>query len=751
MTRFLIFFLAALFVINPISAQRKPTQQLNLGEYLGRYNSRIDSTFSFIVKNDKDKLILQIVGQGETTLRNIGKDKFIPDRVRPKTIVEFVRDDTGKPIQLKWIQPLPTTGMIRITLPDIDSTARLSTHEYSKYIGNYQLSANRSRGAKVRIENNRLTIQFGSEGKLFLKHESNNRFVIEDDGMRITFDFVSNTVGKIDHINFARTGGVVFVKSNKNIASAPEVIYGFNRTSGFTRADTLRGKLSPLRSCYDVLFYDLNVSVHPESKILTGSNTIRFKAIEAFDQMQVDLFSNIRIEKISFREQPLSFTREYNAVFIHFPKKLEPATTNEITIVFSGKPQRPDGATLAGGIFWLQDKEGTDWIETVTQGSGASLWWPCKDHLSDKPDSMHLRVAVPKGLTDISNGVLRKKSELSNGQTQFDWFVSYPISTYCVVMNIGSYIHLSDQLVRNHDTLKLHYYSKPYDIAQAKRLFKKVRPMLSVFEKYFGRYPFGRDGFTVMESIYPMEHQSAVTFGSLFNPFNSDKYDSVDILRTMWHESAHEWWGNNITVKDYADLWIHEAFATYAEVLAYKELNGEQAVKEYLKDQTPDNKEPIIGKYDVNDFRLGDMYSKGVLMLYTLQNVINNDRLWFDLLRDIQTHFAFQTFSTNDLVDYINRKTKTDFTHFFNQYLNYSSIPELQVKFEKHGRETFVKYKWKTDEPNFSMPIKVTTSENGYEFIHPTQEWQELNLKGMKPKDFKIDTERFYVSIKVVK
>jgi hypothetical protein len=740
-------FLFIFILVKPALAQDKSS--INPDEYIGRYLSRLDTGFSIIVKKEKGKLIAQFIGQGEVPMTSIGKDRFIPNRVRPKAVMEFVRDNNGKTIQLKWIQPLPPGGLVRIASTAIDSIANLSANEFSKFIGNYQLSANHYSKAQVREENNKLSIQFAGEGKLPLKHEFGNRFVIEDGDMRMIFDFITNTNGKIYRINFSRTGGVVFVKSEKKFEISPEVIYGFKRPNGFTRADTLRGKLSSLRSCYDVLFYDLNVSVHPDSKSVSGTNKLRFKTVVPFDQMQVDLFSNMRIEKIMFHDQPLSFTREFNAVFIRFPKKMEAGSTHEISITYSGKPQKPDLSSLAGGIFWLQDKEGNYWIETVTQGSGASLWWPCKDHLSDKPDSMHIQVIVPKGLTDISNGVLQKKTELPNGQTQFDWYVSYPISTYCVAMNIGSYVHLSDELIRDRDTLRLHYYSKPYDVTLGKGLFKKVKPMLSVFEKNFGRFPFSRDGFTVMESIYPMEHQSAVTFGSLFNPFNSDKYDSADMLRTMWHEVAHEWWGNNVTVKDNADLWIHEAFATYAEALAYKELYGEQAMKKNLKDQIPGNKEPIIGKYDVNDFRLGDMYSKGVLMLYTLQNVIDDDVLWFDLLRDIQKHFAFQTITTNDLVDFINKKTKTDFTYFFNQYLRYASIPELQLKFEKKGKETLVKYKWKTDEPNFSMPIKVAPSENNYEFIHPTHDWKELNLKNMKAKNFKVDTEHFYVSVKI--
>jgi len=272
--------------------------------------------------------------------------------------------------------------------------------------------------------------------------------------------------------------------------------------------------------------------------------------------------------------------------------------------------------------------------------------------------------------------------------------------------------------------------------------------MLSVFEKDFGSYPFRRDGFTVMESIYPMEHQGAVSIGSIFNPFNSDRYDSLDLIRTMWHESAHEWWGNNVTVKDMADLWIHEAFATYAEVLAYEKLSGKAAMQKYLKDQTPGNKEAIIGKYDVNDFHLGDMYPKGALMLHTLRNLIDNDSLWFELLQGIQTHFAYQTINTHDIVNYFNEKTKTDYGYFFDQYLNKASIPELQLQFKKEGNVLHVKYKWNADVEDFNMPVKVATSKNVYTFIYPTKDWKDLELRDMKAKDFRVATDKFYVTVR---
>ena len=734
-----IVFFISISIPNSVWAQSNSAD-----DYIGNYAAKIDTTSLVVIRKENDGLTMEFVGQGRVSISRIGTDRFSVSRVRPKAIIEFKRDNAGKTTKFKWIQPLPKFVLNRITPVNVDSSSYHPKSHLSKYTGNYRL--NNRQIFKIRVENDRLTSQSSYEGKFILTQISDNHFVVADGELKLVLDFIPDKKGDIQTVEFSRIGSPEFFLTNQYVGT-PDVVYGFSRPNGFTRADTLRGKLTSLRTCYDVMFYDLNVSVDPTTKSIRGYNKIRFKAINNFDRMQVDLFANMKIEKILFRNNSLSFTREFNAVFIQFPAMVKAGTVDEVNIIYSGRPQIPDPASLAGGIFWLVDKEGQFWIETVTQGSGASLWWPCKDHLSDKPDSMKISVTVPNDLTDISNGRLLRKTELAGNLTRFDWYVSYPITTYCVAMNIGNYIQFSDKYVSGRDTLSLHYYCMPHDANVAKKIFKHTKPMLSVFEKSFGKYPFWRDGFTVMQSIYPMEHQSAVSIGSIFNPFNSDTYDSLDAIRTMWHESAHEWWGNNVTVKDMADLWIHEAFATYAEVLAYEKLSGQAAMLKYLKEQTPGNKEAILGKYDLNDFHLGDMYPKGALLLHTLRNLIDNDSVWFDLLHGIQTHFAFQTITTSDLVNYINEKTKTDCTYFFEQYLTKAAIPRLELVFKKDGSATQVKYRWNSEVEKFDMPVKVTTAKNVYTFIYPTKDWKDLELKDMKAKDFKVATDKFYVSV----
>jgi len=712
-------------------------------DFTGVYAARIDSASLVIIRQEKnDVFTAEFVSQGRVALTKVGTDRFRVNQVKPNAMIQFGRDNQGIR-NFKWMQALPKKRYLRMMAKD--SSLTTAQGPLYRYVGNYRMEDDRLRIVKIRIQNGQLTAQYTNEGTLVLSHDSGNRFILTANDLKMAYEFVPDKNGHIRALSLSRSGSPEFVKTSENVTNYD--VYGFNRSNGFTRADSLRGKLTDLRTCYDVLFYDLSVKVHTATKSISGNNKIRIKAIDTFDRIQLDLFANLRIEKILSGGTSLAYTREANAVFIQFPTAIEKGTVHEIDITYSGRPQTPDPASMAGGIFWFWDKEGEHWIETVTQGSGASLWWPCKDHLSDKPDSMRISITVPRGLTDISNGRLLRKTELPDQNTRFEWYVSYPITPYAVAMNIGNYTQFSDRYISADDTLTLNYYCLAQDAQVARRIFEHSKPMLALFEKSFGPYPFRKDGFTVMQSIYPMEHQSAVSMGPIFNPINSETFDSLDNIRTMWHECAHEWWGNNVTVNDMADLWINEAFATYAEVLAYEKLYNKAAMLDYLKEQRPGNQEPILGKRDVNDFQLGDKYSKGALVLHTLRNLIDNDSLWFDLLKGLQDHFAFQTVSTADVVSYINDKTRTDYTFFFEQYLTRASIPTLQLILSQQGTETRIRYRWIVDVERFDMRIKVSASENTYYFIQPTKQWKELLLTNVKVKNFKVDTDNFYVNV----
>jgi len=538
-------------------------------------------------------------------------------------------------------------------------------------------------------------------------------------------------------------------QKKESAAPVPEVKHVSNRQNGFTRGDSLRGMLSSLRSCYDVSFYHLDAELNPESRSIKGSSQIRFKVVEPFKRMQLDLYANMHIEKILYRDQSLTFTRDYDAVFVNFPVALPAGSEATVTVFYDGVPQVPDlSIPMNGGVLWDKDEAGNPWIQMVCQGSGASLWWPCKDHLSDEPDSMRIWITIPNGFTEISNGRLLGKTPIGADKTRYEWAVSYPINNYNATFCIGKYAHFNDVYISGKDTLPLDFYAMPYHLEKAKAMFAQVKPMLSCFERHFGKYPFPRDGFRLLESPYPMEHQSGVCIGKIKEGMRTD------YAPLLWHEAAHEWWGNAITCKDIADMWMHEAFATYAEALMVECSLGKDAAVEYLNNQKDgvQNREPIIGVYNVNHifYDIGDMYSKGSLMLNTFRAVLNSDTLWFNLLKDIQQQFRYQTLSSDELVAYICKRSGKDYTWFFDQYLKYTSLPTLEIALKEQGGSLQVKYRWQADVPGFRMPVKVSLAPDRFGFIYPTGDWKMMILKQMNEDDFEVDEKHFYIQLKEV-
>ncbi len=523
----------------------------------------------------------------------------------------------------------------------------------------------------------------------------------------------------------------------------------------FARADTLRGMLTPLRTCYDVIYYQLDIKVDPESKSIEGSNKIKFTVVTAFDKMQVDLFENMHIEDITLDGVgSVPFEREYDAVFIQFPMTLRVDSEHEITVFYSGEPTVAKRPPWEGGFTWTIDKEGNPWIAVSCQEIGASLWWPNKDHQSDEPDSMMISVTVPEGLTNVSNGRLRSKTALPDGWTRYDWFISYPINNYNVTLNIGKYAHFRD-IYDTGDTLTLDYFVMPYNLEKAKKQFQQVKPMIACFEKFFGNYPFQNDGFKLIETPYlGMEHQSAIAYGNNYmQGYNGITWSEIGLSFDfiIVHESAHEWWGNSVTSKDIADLWIHESFGAYAEAVYVECMHGYKEALTYIngKKSRVSNKEPIIGVYGVHKRGSRDMYNKGQLVLNTLRHVLDDDLLWWDVIYGIATEFAYQTIHADDIVNYVNEKTGSDFTYFFEQYLKYPTIPQLVISVAKKDTSVTARYKWNADVEDFRMPIKVTTSKHKYEFISPTTSWQSIRLHDIKPEDFRVAEDLFYVDVEL--
>ena len=524
----------------------------------------------------------------------------------------------------------------------------------------------------------------------------------------------------------------------------------------FTRADTLRGTNGPLRTCYDVRHYHLDVTVDPAKKSVGGSNTITFTVDSSFDRMQVDLFRNMEIGKITLDSdtaRALPFEREFNAVFIRMPGSLEKGSDHRLRIEYSGNPVVAERPPWEGGFTWTKDSTGGPWAAVTCQNTGASLWWPNKDHQADKPDSMLISVTVPESLMDVSNGRLRAVTALPGGWKRYDWAVSYPINNYCVTVNVGRFAHFSDRYGKN-GSLALDYYVLPENLAKARKHFAQVKKMLDAFTQYFVDYPFVRDGYKLVECPHTgMEHQSAVAYGNLYIQGyrgHSSSAEGVKFDFIIVHESAHEWWGNSVTAKDIADMWIHESFGAYAEALYVERFWGRQASLRYIngKKQNVRNTEPIIGVYNVQHEGSGDMYDKGQLVLNTLRSVINDDRVWFSILKGLQEKYRYQTISAEDIIAYVNGRTGTDLTYFFDQYLRHPGIPRLDAWLTKKGSALTLRYRWAADVPEFRMPVKVTTAKGRYEVIRPTTKWQTMKLGAIEPEEFRAAEDLFYITVR---
>ena len=525
-----------------------------------------------------------------------------------------------------------------------------------------------------------------------------------------------------------------------------------------TRANILRGEYGRYRANNDLIFYHLDIRIDPEKKFISGKNTIRFLMLKDDTRIQLDLNDNLKIDKIDqmftgqdSRGRPtklksiaLKYERDSGAVFVDFPETLRAGRVYTIDFYYSGTPP-----TIGrfGGFTFGKDPAGRHWIFTACQGDGASIWWPNKDQWKDEVESMKISVAVPNGLTDVSNGRFIGKTDLGDGFTRWDWLVNYPINNYNVSVNIGKYEHWSERM----NDLSLDFYVLPEDLERARKQFAQTPGMMKAFEHYFGEYPFKKDGFKLIQVPYAgMEHQSAVTYGNRFaNGYLERDWTGVGVSPRfdfiIIHESGHEWFGNSVTAADRSDMWIHEGWTTYLECLYVEYIYGKADGLKYTNGYRAkvQNQRPIIPARGVNATPPQDQYFKGALFLNTLRSVVDNDRLWWRLIRNFYQRFKYQSIMTEDVVALFNRQTRQNLTPIFNQYLRHPAIPKLELKFDETAGT--VSYRWKVDEPGFNMPVRVGTKD-GWQIIRPTSEWKTMKTS-LKRDAFQVATDLYFVDV----
>lgn len=516
----------------------------------------------------------------------------------------------------------------------------------------------------------------------------------------------------------------------------------------FSRADTLRGSDGPARSWWDVEFYDLNVRVNPADSSISGWNGITYKVLRPGREMQIDLQMPLRIDSIVQGSRKLAFRRDSNAFFVTGMAPAAAGARAKVTVYYRGKPRAAKNAPWDGGFVWNRDSVGNRFIATANQGLGASVWWPNKDYGAEEPDSQRIAITISDSLTNVSNGRLRSVRNNGDGTATWEWFVSRPINNYGIAVNAAKYAHFTDYYKGELGVLTMDYYPLAIHEDTARVQFRQSIPTVACFERWFGPFPWYEDGFKLVETPHlGMEHQSAVAYGNHYK----NGYRGRDLSQTGWglkwdfiivHEVAHEWWANNITAKDIADMWIHESFANYAEGLYTECTEGPSAGAEYIIGSRANirNQSPIVGVFGVHEEGSGDMYYKGGSMLHTIRQVVNDDRKWRETLRGANKTFWHQTITGAQLRDYFSKTTGVDLSRIFRQYLETTMIPTLEYRLDGGT----LSYRWGNVIPGFDMPVDIAFGDphGAWQRITPTTSWQTMpaTSEPRVRRDFYVET-----------
>jgi aminopeptidase N len=523
-------------------------------------------------------------------------------------------------------------------------------------------------------------------------------------------------------------------------------------TPHMAHADTLRGSFTtPGRNWWDVAFYDLHVAISPKDSSIRGYNGITYRVLKPATEMQIDLMVPLQVDSMIQDGHPVKFRRDSNAFFATLTSPQRTGDRKTITVYYHGRPQIALRPPWQGGFTWTADSLGRPWVVTTDQGMGASVWWPNKDTQADEPDSQRVALTLPDPMIDVSNGRLRSTTHHADGTTTYEWFVVNPINNYAIAVAGGHYAHYSEVYNGLKGPLTMDFWPLDYDTANAHRQWPQARSMMACFEHWFGPYPWYADGYKLLEVPNTgMEHQSAVSYGNWFQNGYRKRDGSGTGLGLKWdfiivHESAHEWFGNNITAKDNADMWVHESFANYAEGLYTECQFGKEAGAQYIIGNRRGirNDRPIIPVYDVNEQGSGDMYPKGGEMLHTIRQIVDNDEKWRGILQGLQQTFARQTVMGRQIEEYISAQSGSDLSKVFDEYLRTTMVPTFEYRIEG----TALSYRWTNVVPGFNMPIRVTLAWPEFTMIHPTEAWQTSPLRLANLTDFKVDPN-FYVNPK---
>ena len=498
-----------------------------------------------------------------------------------------------------------------------------------------------------------------------------------------------------------------------------------------TENNYLMGYLNENRSSYRVSFYDINIDFDINKKSIDGFVKIKAESLNDLEKLQVDLAENLSINKILHNNKELSFSRKLDAVLISFPYLIKKGDLFEFTVYYEGIPQGAVNPPWAGGFTWSKDKSGRDWIAVSCEGEGARIWWPNKDHITAEGDSVRMVYTVPSDMVAVGNGNLRSISK-NGDKSSYEWFVNNPINNYNISVQIGNYVAVQDTFIKDDQVHLMNHYVLDYNKELASNYFPMSKEVIRFYEKYFGDYQWYEDGYKLIEVPYlGMEHQSAVTYGNGFSIYNGVRSKSWPMYGVMdpliIHETGHEWFGNSVTASDPTHIWIHEGLQVYSEAIYFEDKFDSYEVGVHYLNSIKNriaNQIPIVGNENENHWALhGDTYMKGAWVMHTLRSVINDDEVWFEILKEFMTENAKGFANTEDFFNKVNEKTGKNLWYFAEQYFYSPNQPEL----EYYQTNSSFSYRWNNVNDSFIMPIGLLV--NGEEKrVLPKKEFQSFNI-----------------------
>jgi aminopeptidase N len=473
---------------------------------------------------------------------------------------------------------------------------------------------------------------------------------------------------------------------------------------------TSGGKLKPEQAIMDIRHYTISLDVSPTQKTIDGFTIIDFDLLQPTTSLLFDLLDSFNVKAVLVNGNPAGFDYHDNSIRVIPGRQLAPGRIS-VKVLYNGKPHVAKRPPWDDGFTWSTDSSGNPWIAITAESAGCKLYFPGKDHPSDEPDEgVDMIITVPKGLVVAGPGLLQSVKTKKDKAT-YHWKTNYTINNYSILFDIGKYKVVSRTYTTvNGNKVPLQFYVLEEHASKANHHLDIFEQTIHEQEKYFGEYPWVKEKIAIAETPHlGMEHQTMNAYG---NEFKYTKIGGKDYDWLMHHEFGHEWWGNKVTAKDWADYWIHEGICSYGDALYTREFEGQEAYVKYFQRTALriQNKKPIVLGKDIDEETAynGDIYSKGAFFMHTLCYVLG-DSVFFPALKGFVTDpkFTYNNLVTSeDLEQYFNRVTGTDLSPLFKLYLY--TTQKIEVHVQKTGAD-----KWIIHLQNIEMPLPMDIMADG--------------------------------------